>query len=342
MHSSPEYDHIPWHLVSAAFQGSLTPEEQRGLEEWLALPGNQEMYQRLQRLWEQGMDWHELYRQANTDESWLALRQRMHAWQAGPSHEKTWGKTLSIWLRSRMARGMAAAVIITAIVFAADWWFTTHPSGATYENTLRAAMTVSLPDGTSVILQPGTKIRLDKGYNSTGRTVLLEKGMAFFGVSDRSNLAFEVSLDGLRIRDIGTRFSVRQTSDSILVAVLSGKVACIQAATGQSRQVGEGMSLSYALAGKRFGQPVLTGFVRDSSRNVLRFQEAALSSVVDVLEKMTGRTIRLDDPALSGLKLTARLDGETYEDAIRIICISLDLTYTEEGGTGVLKQRAGK
>jgi len=341
MHPLQENEHIPWDLIVGELQGTLTGEERGALESWLAeQPANREKFGQLERLWQKGVRKYELYLQTDAEAGWVSLHHRMHAHEAGGRGRKLF----TIISGRRMARAMAAALVIAVLVIAADRWISSLSTGLVFDNSAQGARTLSLPDGTSVVLQPGAKIRTGKDFNKADRTVVMERGAATFGVSDKSSLAFEVHVADMRVRDIGTRFSVQQAGDSVVVSVLSGKVACIRPATGMSRQVSEGMAVSYILSDRHFGEPILTGLIRDSSRNLLQFDNVPLSDVLGVLEKITGRVTRLEDPAFGRLMLTARLDGETYEDAMRIICVSLELEYTSSGvdGEGILKKRAAK
>ena len=106
-----------------------------------------------------------------------------------------------------------------------------------------------------------------------------------------------------------------------------GKVAFIEKETGVSRELSAGSSLTYYIAEHRFASPSL------------RFENAPLSEVIAALQKTSGRQISLDNAALGQKRLTIDLEGETFDNAIKTICASLNLEYAEKNGVYILKSR---
>lgn len=335
MSSSDQYDNIPWDLISGSFEGELTGQERFELESWLAAEAdNRQRYERLRAMWLQRLKDYSYFEQTDKEAGWKELKQRM---QGGGGGAKV--KTLSARWRKNAGRGLLAAAVIIILLFVAQHWLTGTRMAAAYDNTTNTPMRIRFPDGTMALLQPGGRMHLGKDYNIASRVVEMDSGKVVFDVGQNRNIPFEVRAGNLSIRDIGTRFSIDQTNDSVIVTVVTGKVACIRQGTGESHIVGGGMSISYGRTSGIFQPAVLSGSDENGGHHLLQFEETPLPEVISILEKATGRPIKLEDPSLGKLRLTASLDGETYEDAIKIICTSLNLSYTEEGGGGVLKKR---
>ena len=191
-----------------------------------------------------------------------------------------------------------------------------------------------------MVIEPQTRIRVARDYNKTGRTVILDSGKAQFAVARQAQLAFTVDVDVASIKDIGTTFSVQRTKDSIRVAVSSGKVAFIQKTTGESREIAAGRSLVFYPAEHRFGdiRPA-DGGSADGDTDSMRFYNAPLSGVIAAMEKVFGKKILINDTALGQKRLTADLNGVAFADAMKIVCVSLNLDYAEKNGGYLLKAR---
>lgn len=86
---------------------------------------------------------------------------------------------------------------------------------------------ISLPDGTSVWLNAGTKIRLSSDFGASGyRKLLLDYGEAFFQVKRDTLRPFSITTGNLTTTVLGTSFNIRSYPElqSYKVAVVTGKV----------------------------------------------------------------------------------------------------------------------
>jgi transmembrane sensor len=81
----------------------------------------------------------------------------------------------------------------------------------------------SLPDGTSIDLRPGAEIRV--AFSAHERFVALLAGEAHFAVAKDPSRPFVVAAAGMRVRAVGTAFSVDVASARIAVLVTEGTVA---------------------------------------------------------------------------------------------------------------------
>jgi transmembrane sensor len=316
----PTYDHFPWELIVSALQDTLAPEEEFNFREWLALSQeNREQYEKLQQLWKEGLTDYIFYREADDVKAWEALRQRIGGSGVVSAFPP---KRLPV-----MGRWMAVAALVF-LVAGAGWWYFDRPNASLLYETASEQKTMSLPDGSFMVIEPQTRIRIARDYNRTGRTVILDSGKAQFTVAHQEQLAFTVDVEVASIKDIGTTFTVQRTKDSIQVTVSGGKVAFIQKATGESREITAGRSLVFYPTENRFGDILPAASGADS----MRFYNAPLSRVIAALGKVYGKKITIKDMALGQKRLTADLNGVVFADAIKIVCVSLNLDYAEKNG----------
>ncbi|WP_295939808.1 FecR family protein [uncultured Alistipes sp.] len=118
--------------------------------------------------------------------------------------------------RHRLARWSmsAAAAILFAICAGVAWHFLSAPSVyRIYENNTTEVSTLTLDDGTQVWLNARTKLILRKAFDSEQRSVELS-GAAFFEVTHDQGAPFTVHTDNLRVKVLGTAFSVQAYGDS--------------------------------------------------------------------------------------------------------------------------------
>jgi transmembrane sensor len=327
------YDNLPWDMIVSALQGALTPEEEPLFRQWLtASEANREKYAGLERIWKEGLADYAAYREADEVKALAALRQMI-------SDRATAAGFVAKGNRPTMRRWMAAAAVLLLAAGAGWWYVAGKRSTGGYETALNERKSISLPDGTTVDLQPGTRMQVVPGYDQASRTVILHNGDAHFNVIHKEQIPFTVDMDVASIKDIGTDFILHRTEDTISVTVSGGKVAFIQKETGESREIAAGNSLTYYIREKRFGQIAAADGTTGDAQD-LRFNNSSLSEVIAALQKLSGRKISLSDTALGQKKLTVRLGGESFENSLKIICASLDLEYMEKNGEYIVKPRS--
>ena len=329
MDSLPSYDNLPWDMILSALQGTLSPDEELQFRQWLAISAdNQQQYDQLQRIWEDRLADYMVYQEADGIKALAALRQRISNRSVSATY---------ITKGTLVMRRWAAAAAVLLLAAGAGWWYLSGKSASVgYETAYNEQKSVSLPDGTTMDLTPQTHIEVVPGYNKTTRTIILGGGEAHFDVSHQERLPFIVDMDVATVKDIGTAFTIQRTKDSIKVTVSAGRVAFNQKKDGQSREVSAGNSLVFYIRENRFGV-IQTTDTSSSDARVLQFNNSPLSDVIAVLQKVNGKKISLSDTALGQKRLTVDLNGVAFINAIKIICVSLNLEYVEKNGEFMLK-----
>lgn len=334
MDSQPTYDQMPWDAIAASIQGDLSTEEEMELQQWLSLtPVNRSRYEELQRIWQEELGDYTLYRQADERAGWQSFLDRMGIGETGRQNLKV--------IRLSFLRSMKRWVSVAALfllVAGIGYWLWWEPGAATvYETANNEQKRISLPDGSAISLEPVTRVRLSKDYNRTNRTVVLVEGEAFFEVPHQLQMPFTVNMGVASVKDIGTSFTIQKMSDSIRVTVLQGRVAFIKNSTGETRQLPAGMALSFYTREDRFGEISAANTGSENDQNRLRFDDAPLGYVITTLQSIYGKQIVLEDSSLAQKKITAHLTGESFENAVKVICSSLGLRCEEKNGTYILK-----
>ena len=334
MDSLPTYDNSTWDMIVSALQGTLSPDEDLQFRQWLTIsPDNPKKFEQLQHIWKDGLTDYTRYQETDEIEGWKSFTERI----ATPPPEDATTIGSHFGQRPPLIRRLAAIAAVLILAAGAGWWYLAgQRNPLLYETAHNEQKKISLPDGSTVVLNPQTRIRLTHSYSTTARTVILSEGEAYFEVSRQEQLPFVVDMDGASVKDLGTSFSVQKTPDSIKVLVSAGKVAFIDKGTGESREISAGSSLCLYTTQHHFGELRSTGLA-DSIDKSLQFFNSPLSEVITVLQKVSGKKILINDTAIRQKKLTAHLGGESFDNAIKIICASLNLEYDEKDGIYLLR-----
>ncbi|MGH8319207.1 MAG: FecR family protein [Steroidobacteraceae bacterium] len=125
--------------------------------------------------------------------------------------------------RDRVARLAVAASLLVVVLATALILHFGISSPATYATAVRARRSIMLPDGSKVLLD--SKSRLRVSYTAATRTVELLQGQALFDVAKNPRRPFVVHAGHTVVRDVGTAFDVDRLGDGTVVTVVEGRVA---------------------------------------------------------------------------------------------------------------------
>lgn len=136
-------------------------------------------------------------------------------------------------------RLVAAAAGVATAGGALGLWTLSRRQGRRYDTDIGEIRRVPLADGSMVAIntQSAVTVSLDEGL----RHVRLRRGEAWFQVAKDSARPFVVEAGAVRVRAVGTAFSVRELADRVEVLVTEGVVeAWRQGDTAARLQIGAG------------------------------------------------------------------------------------------------------
>jgi transmembrane sensor len=184
------------------------PEERAAFERWRnADPVHAAAYRDVEWLWKRGAE--AVKDPAVVAAAWRALRQEPQP----PARRR--------WLLPAMAAGLALLVAVIAL----PRWLSApaEVAAVTYTTAAGQQRTVSLEDGSSILLD--TDSRISVSYSSSVRRVDLLQGQAQFSVHGNHAWPFVVHAGSGTVTAVGTQFQVRLDGGSTDVALLHGKLA---------------------------------------------------------------------------------------------------------------------
>ena len=234
---------------------------------------------------------------------------------------------------------LAAAAALTAIVGLAQWRGSTTATEQVYATPVGQRDSVMLPDGSTVVLAPGSRLTVASGFNNGNRAVTLE-GAAFFDVKHDGAHPFVVHSRGAEIRDIGTAFSVKTDANGrVSVAVTHGIVALRDTTAGSAGPVelraGDRGVLQAGTVAVTRG--TVTAEDMAWTRGQLAYRDAPLAEVQADLRRWYGIELQVTDAVLAQRTLTASFRGDSAAQVIQVIALALGADVVQRGDTILLQ-----
>lgn len=211
--------------------------------------------------------------------------------------------------RWQPSRALAASVALFAVL--ATWQSGFWP-GPNQQMSLSSApgeqRQVVLEDGSRIDLNVDTRLQV-RLYDDH-REVDLLAGEAFFAVAPDAQRPFDVIAGEGRVRVLGTRFSVRRSSEHLAVAVESGKVAVQPQVSDERRsllEAGDGVDYDYAsdtLRTMRLGAEEIASW----RRGQLIFRNRPLTQLLDELSRYRKAPVGLADASLAEQRVSGSVN----------------------------------
>jgi transmembrane sensor len=203
---------------------------------------------------------------------------------------------------------------------------------------------LTLSDGTKIVLGPLSSVKLYAAYGSASREVEI-KGDAYFDVVHDSSRPFTVYAGNATIQDVGTKFAV-QANDSgdIGVSVREGAVSLAQ---GKSPKPDAVLKAGDQGTIDRDGKVTARrGAATEEDmawlNGKLVFREAPLSEVASSMRRWYGIDLQIADPALADRHITATFSGEPVERVLEVLGLALGADIERRGDTAVVRSVKGK
>jgi transmembrane sensor len=348
---TPGLDEPPdWDAIARHRSGESGDDEARRVAAWLeAHPQDAEMLAALDRVIEartpaaaSGAG------EPDVEAALRAVRARMHE-ARGPRVLPFPGARQDL-ARRRSTRwilgGVAAAAAIGALAVGllrtrgGDGLPRAVAAGSMVATAVGARDSVRLPDGTRVVLGPGSRLSVTPGFGSAGREVGVE-GMAYFVVGHES-APFIVHAGPALVRDIGTAFVVRTDSAagvrSVTVAVTEGLVELDpDDASASSVRLKAGERGIVHSDGRVAAGATATDADLAWTRGRLIFTDAPLSAVRGDLLRWYGVELRVADSALLARRVTATFEREPVDSVLRVIALALGGSVDRRDSVAVLR-----
>lgn len=183
--------------------------------------------------------------------------------------------------------------------------------------------TITLPDGSTVVLNVDSRLEVPVDY-ATGHRALRLVGEALFRVRAHGTDPFTVSAGGETARVLGTSFAVRRyaTDSAMTVAVRDGKVSVRTAVLTAGKQVVVGQ------AGLQVESADTSNFA--FAAGVLVLDDRPFPDVVAELDRWFDADVQLGSDALARRRISVTFGPGSVADLVSVLQL-MDLRVVREG-----------
>lgn len=320
-------------LLVRYLAGEATAPERRQVDDWLAAdPQHQRYAEALRRLWERSAAAGD-FAAFDAEAGWQQAKTRMNpAWGNEDRPPVRLGNRWHPWQR------VAAAVVLgLGLVLGLGGPVRRYLSGN--ERSTAAGtepVRITLSDGTRVSLNAGARLSYPERFSGAQRAVSLT-GEAFFEVAENKEKPFVIVTGAVSTRVLGTSFVVNAPrEDSVLVTVLTGKVALSEAGQAGNRLVMTPGERGTYRPGRLVKTPNPDPNFLAWQTGILTFRNTPLPVVVRDLERHYRKPIRLGSEALAACRLTSSFNHQPLPEVLAELELVLPLRAESRGDTLLL------
>lgn len=245
--------------------------------------------------------------------------------------------------RRRTARrwwfGSAAVAAALLVALPAVWWYLRTPMVTADYATQTHIATVTLPDGTRMVMDAGTQAAIR--FDGQVRQVLLEQGRAQFQVG-KAEAPFEVRAGDVRVHDIGTTFQVDRSAAGTRVALLEGQVTVSDARLPATRTLARGQMVHVAADGQLDPtRPLDTAEAEGWTNGRLVFRGERLADLLATMNRYASRRITLANAGMGELRVSGSFHAGDQDALVSALVAGWQLRPERLGdGTVVLHDGA--
>ena len=308
---------VDHHLLEKYWAGLCTPAEQKAVEEWKSAGIPEEFYELRSPKTEPMMK----------DQLWQRITE---ARQVEQKQQPTNVIRMSIWFK--MATIAAMLALLAGVgVYVSNYMLDQSPDDVliAYQEValpLGKKARITLPDGTKVFLNAGSRLRYPEKFSKTERRIFLE-GEGFFEVTKNPKKPFYVQTRQTTTGVLGTRFNLQSwKGHSDMLNVEEGRVQFTAAGHTDT------LILQANMQGVFDGQSLIQTMVNSGdkvawTKGVMIFNNTKLSEVTAELERWYDVRIQLSDPELANYRVKAQFDNPSLIDVLQDVSFALNIKY---------------
>jgi len=309
--------------------GEASDKEKARVEEWISeSEAHEKKYRSLRLIWDTS---EKLASRTVVDENlaWQRFTARLEEKEA-PSAKPLGAGTRISWYK------IAATI---ALICTGGWilFFTYSQSSFSqvFVETQHHILVDTLSDGSIITLNKNSKIQYPKRFAKGRRAVKLLQGEAFFDVAPDPSKPFQVSVNDLDVKVVGTSFNIKKREDHTELIVESGIVEV------SKKQVVVRLKRNEMLSLEGSSDQLNKTTVPDQLYMHYRTKEfvadgTPLYRIVDVLNEVYGVHIVIQDKEIENFELNTTFNSSSINSILNIICETFDIKMKKNGDTIIL------
>ncbi|MFC0774932.1 FecR family protein [Terrimonas alba] len=245
-------------------------------------------------------------------------------------------------IRRKILKSVVLYATAACFLFIAGWFGfkqfnspgeSKHSQPISYQTPLGHRQTITLPDGSTVVLNSNSSISLNANFNENNREIFLN-GNALFKVAKNAGKPFIVIANNIATTALGTEFYVHGKQaiyGNIQVDLLEGNVKV--AGIGKNAP-GDEILLFPGESCKKTAQTKLQKTVFDSTylrrweSNRISFNETPVLKAFKQLETWFGVSIKVKKEGLKDRAINGEYQSKSLQDILKVICFSINANYS--------------
>lgn len=326
-------------LLGKYIAGEATAEEEAAVRRWLAEnPNHPAELTRFERIW-QASGPRQTQAPFDADAAWQRVRGQMQSPGRSATVRPMTRPPLGVQRPGWIVWARVAAVVLVVSTLSITLYRSLQnpdPIAQTSTKLLTQTTTtqtrrVTLPDGSTVVLNRRSSLRYPDTFTGQTREVTLI-GEGFFDVTPNKQKPFIIHAQDTDVRVVGTSFGVRAYDRAVRVSVKTGRVVVRKKAQEVALVPGQQAAVDATTDTLRR----LTRFDANAlafSTRRLAFSNQPLSSVVATLSEYYQTDINLSASRLQNCRLTAEFNNESVETVLGVVAetLQLDVRRTAKG-----------
>lgn len=316
-------------LIAKVLSGDANKEEIALLEAWKNESIENNEYFELSKKLFSAINDVKIEYNVNTATAWNKLDERI----SGEA------KVIPLFKRVKLMRVAASLILLITLGFLIKFIIDPNEVQPIQYITLNKTVLDTLPDGSKVCINKNSEISYFADKDT--RRVKL-KGEAFFEVVHNPKKPFEIVINDVVIKDIGTAFNVKALpgNNTIEVIVESGEVQ-FYTSTDSGLNLSKGQKAIYNITTKQFIKGVLepAESVASYRSRTFNFNGTPLNEVIKQINNVYDVNIDLDDEQIGNKELSVEFNNEPVDVVISIIAETLDLEIVKRDSSVILKSK---
>ena len=189
----------------------------------------------------------------------------------------------------------------------------------------------TLDDGSVVYLTSGATLSCPEQFAADKRQVSVQ-GNALFDVHSNRDCPFLIETEAAVVEVLGTTFDIKTAGrESFELSVQHGVVKVTLKTTGAQTIVETGETVRLENHHQLLKEQSTDRKLFAQYAEKICFKDESLENIVNVINKMSDKTIRITDDSLKNREITIPFSNNTVEEMVGLLCEVLDLKYTDDG-----------
>ncbi len=222
------------------------------------------------------------------------------------------------------------------------------------ENNTDKPLLITLSDGSSILLQHGSRLSYPANFEGNTREVYLD-GEAFFEVAKNPEKPFLVYANELVTKVLGTSFNIKsfKAQKDIQVIVRTGKVSVFklnEVQNSKNVKILEGVviipnqQIKFDKEKSNFSKSLVEApeMLSEMPQYNFEFKDISASSVFATIQKAYGISIVYDEELLKECPVTASLSDEPLYGKLDLVCNAIEAEYQLIDGQVIISSKGCK